>query len=184
VAWLAAPVAALVTLNALGGVGGWFAATARLPFVAGIDRFLPAAFGAVHPKYRTPHVALLVQAVISAVFVILGQAGTTVRGAYDVLVSMSVITYFVPFLLMFAAMIRLQREPAGPDVMRVPGGRRVAVALASLGFVTTAISIALACIPAAEEVNKPLAVLKIVGLSVVMLLIGGVVYLSGRKRAA
>ena len=34
-----------VTLNALGGVGGWFAATARLPFVAGIDRFLPRAFG-------------------------------------------------------------------------------------------------------------------------------------------
>src|SRR5439155_17128990 len=45
VGWLAPPVAALVTLNALGGVGGWFAATARLPFVAGIDRFLPPAFG-------------------------------------------------------------------------------------------------------------------------------------------
>src|SRR5205814_1827736 len=29
--WLAPLVAALVTLNALGGVGGWFAATARLP---------------------------------------------------------------------------------------------------------------------------------------------------------
>ena len=44
------------------------------------------------------------------------------RGAYDVLVSMSVITYFVPFLFMFAAMIKLQREPAGPEVIRVPGG--------------------------------------------------------------
>ena len=49
VAWLAPIVAALVTLNALGGVGGWFAATARLPFVAGIDRFLPPAFGELHP---------------------------------------------------------------------------------------------------------------------------------------
>ena len=103
VAWLAPIVAGLVTLNALGGVGGWFAATARLPFVAGIDRFLPQAFGALHPRFRTPHVALLVQAVISAVFVILGQAGTSVRGAYDVLVSMSIISYFVPFLFMFAA---------------------------------------------------------------------------------
>jgi amino acid transporter len=184
VAWLAAPVAALVTLNALGGVGGWFAATARLPFVAGIDRFLPASFGALHPKYRTPHVALLVQAAISAVFVILGQAGTTVRGAYDVLVSMSVITYFVPFLFMFAAMIKLQREPAGPEMMRVPGGRTVAVALALLGFLTTAVSIVLACVPAADEANKPLAVLKIVGLSAVMLLIGAGVYFNGRKRAA
>src|SRR5262249_31335425 len=66
--WVAPIAAALVTLNALGGVGGWFAATARLPFVAGIDRFLPPAFGRVHPRWRTPYVALLVQAAIAAVF--------------------------------------------------------------------------------------------------------------------
>jgi amino acid transporter len=183
VGWLAAPMAALITLNALGGVGGWFAATARLPFVAGLDRFLPPAFARLHPTYRTPHVALLVQAVVSAVFVVLGQAGTTVRGAYDVLVSMSIITYFVPFLFMFAAMIALQREPAGPEVIRVPGGRGVAIALASLGFLTTAISIVLACVPAADEPNPPLAVLKIVGLSAAMLMIGAGIYLNGRKRA-
>ena len=52
----------------------------------------------------------------------LGQAGTSVRGAYDALVSMGIIAYFIPFLFMFAAMIVLQREPAGPDVIRVPGG--------------------------------------------------------------
>ena len=64
--WLAPIVAAVVTLNALGGVGGWFAATARLPFVAGIDRFLPKAFGDLHPTWRTPYVAMLVQAAIAA----------------------------------------------------------------------------------------------------------------------
>ena len=68
----------------------------------------------------------------------LGQAGTTVRGAYDALVSMGIIAYFIPFLFMFAAMIVLQREPAGPDVMRVPGGQPVAIALAAIGFVVTA----------------------------------------------
>ena len=123
IGWLAPAVAALVTLNALGGTGGWFAATARLPFVAGIDRFLPKAFGDLHPTWRTPYVALLVQAAIAGLFVFLGQAGTSVHGAYDALVSMGIIAYFIPFLFMFAAMIVLQREPAGPDVMRVPGGR-------------------------------------------------------------
>jgi len=59
-------------------------------------------------------VALLVQAAIAALCVFLGQAGTSVGGAYDVLVSMGIVTYFIPFLFMFAAMIRLQREPAGP----------------------------------------------------------------------
>jgi amino acid transporter len=172
-----------VTLNALGGVGGWFAATARLPFVAGIDRYLPRAFGSLHPRWRTPHVALLVQAGISAVFVVLGQAGTSVRGAYDVLVSMSVISYFIPFLYMFASLIKLQREPAGSEVIRVPGGRRMAIALAIVGFMTTTISIVLACVPPADEPNKALAVGKIVGMSLLMIIVGAGVYVAGRRQA-
>jgi amino acid transporter len=181
--WLAPIVAAFVTLNALGGVGGWFAATARLPFVAGIDRFLPPAFGELHPRWGTPYVALLVQAGIAALFIFLGQAGTSVHGAYDALVSMGIIAYFIPFLFMFAAMIVLQHEPAGPEVMRVPGGKAVAIALASLGFLVTAVSIVLACIPPDEEPNKSLAVIKVVGSSCVLVGIGAVVYLLGRRRA-
>jgi amino acid transporter len=183
VGWLAPLVAGLVTVNALGGVGGWFAATARLPFVAGIDRFLPKAFGDLHPKWRTPYVSLLVQAVIAGLFVFLGQAGTSVHGAYDALVSMGIIAYFIPFLFMFAAMIVLQREPAGPDVMRVPGGTPVAIALAATGFIVTAVSIVLACVPPDDEPNKMLAVVKVVGSSAVLVALGAIVYLLGRRRA-
>ena len=182
--WMVPIIAALVTINALGGVGGWFAATARLPFVAGIDRFLPSAFGALHPRWRTPYVALLVQAVIAALFIWLGQAGTSVRGAYDALVSMGIIAYFIPFLFMFAAMIKLQREPAGPGVMRVPGGTPVAIALAVLGMATTAVSIVLACIPPDEEPHKLLAAGKVVGSSLFLVGIGVIVYGLGRRRAA
>ena len=42
-AWLVPIVAVMVTINVMGGVGGWFAATARLPFVAGLDRRIWAA---------------------------------------------------------------------------------------------------------------------------------------------
>jgi len=182
VAWIAPIVAVFVTLNAMGGVGGWFAATARLPFVAGIDRFLPRAFGELHPKWGTPYVALLVQAAIAAVFIFLGQAGTNVRGAYDALVSMGIIAYFIPFLFMFAAMIVLQKETAGPEVMRVPGGRPVAVFLGALGFFTTAVSIVLACVPPDDEPNKMLAVVKVVGSSIVLVGIGAIVYWLGSRR--
>jgi amino acid transporter len=181
--WLAPLLAAVVTLNALGGVGGWFAATARLPFVAGIDRFLPKAFGDLHPKWRTPYVALLVQAAIAGLFVFLGQAGTSVHGAYDALVSMGIIAYFIPFLFMFAAMIVLQREPAGPGVLRVPGGKPVAILLAAIGFIVTAVSIVLACIPPDDEPNKMLAVVKVVGSSAVLVAMGAVVYMLGRRGA-
>src|SRR5205809_787439 len=107
------PVAAfLITLSALGSVGAWLASVARLPFVAGLDHYLPDSFGRLHPKWRTPHVALLTLGATIGVCIVLGQAGQTVKGAYDILVSMTVICTLIPFLLVFASMIRLQREPA------------------------------------------------------------------------
>lgn len=169
-------------LGGLGQAGAWFAAAGRLPFVAGIDRFLPAAFGRLHPRYHSPHLSLLAQAGVAAVFIFLGQAGTTVKGAYDVLVSMSIISYFIPYLFMFAAMIRLQSEPAGPEVIRVPGGRPFATGLAALGLVTTWVSIVLALIPAADEPHKVLAVTKVAGLTLLLLACGTLVYLRGKRR--
>ena len=182
--WLVAPVAALLVMGGLGQAGAWFAAGGRLPFVAGIDRFLPPAFGRLHPRYGSPYVSLLAQAVIAALFIFLGQAGTTVKGAYDVLVSMAIISYFIPYLFMFASMIRLQREPAGPEVIRVPGGKPVAIGLAALGFTTTVISIALALIPAEDEPHKILAVTKVAGLTILLVAAGALVYWRGRWRRA
>jgi amino acid transporter len=182
--WLVAPVAALLVMGGLGQAGAWFAAGGRLPFVAGIDRFLPPAFGRLHPRYGSPYVSLLAQAGIAAVFIFLGQAGTTVKGAYDVLVSMAIISYFIPYLFMFASMIRLQREPAGAEVIRVPGGRPVAIGLAALGFTTTLISIALALIPAEDEPHKVLAVTKVAGLTILLVAAGALVYWRGRWRRA
>ncbi|HEX2250258.1 MAG TPA: APC family permease [Gemmatimonadales bacterium] len=182
VAWLVAPTAALIVLGGLGQAGAWFAAGARLPFVAGIDRYLPAAFGRLHPKYQSPHVSLLVQAAVAAAFIFLGQAGTSVKGAYDVLVSITIISYFIPYLFMFASMIKLQGEPAGPQVIRVPGGRRAAVGMAAVGFTTTTVSIGLALIPAEDEPNKMLAVTKIVGLTALLVTGGAMVYWMGQRR--
>jgi amino acid transporter len=175
-------VAVLLVIGGLGQAGAWFAAGGRLPFVAGIDRFLPPAFGRLHPSYGSPYVSLLAQAGIAAGFIFLGQAGTTVKGAYDVLVSMAIISYFIPYLFMFASMIRLQREPAGPEVIRVPGGRPVAIGLAALGFTTTAVSIVLALIPAEAEPDKLLAVTKVAGLTILLVASGAFVYFLGRRR--
>jgi glutamate:GABA antiporter len=183
--WVAAPVAMLIVLGGLGQAGAWFAAGGRLPFVAGIDRFLPAAFARIHPRYGSPYVSLLSQAAIAALFIFLGQAGTTVKGAYDVLVSMSIISYFIPYLLMFASMIRLQREPAPAGTLRVPGGRWGATTLASVGLVTTSISIVLALVPAEDESHKTLAVVKVAGLTLLLLALGAwLYYLADSRRSS
>jgi amino acid transporter len=178
------PVAAfLIALSNIGAASAYLAAVARLPFVAGIDRFLPSSFGALHPRWKTPWVALLTQFVLGVVFIFLGQAGTSVKGAYDVLVSMGVIVYFIPYLYLFAAMIKLQHEPAGPEVIRVPGGSTVAKLVASLGFVTTTLTIVFSLIPQPDEPNKPLALLKIVGGTGALVLVGVWLYVAGKRRA-
>ncbi|HEU4402999.1 MAG TPA: APC family permease [Candidatus Polarisedimenticolia bacterium] len=176
--------AALITVSALGSVGAWLGSTARLPFVAGIDHFLPESFGRLHPKWRTPHVALWTEAIITVLCVFLGQAGTSVRGAYNILVSMTVISLLLPFLFLFASAIRLQREPAGPEVMRVPGGRPIAILLGSVGFLTTCVGIILSVFPAPDETHKGLAVAKVIGLTLLNVGGGALVYWIGRRRAA
>jgi glutamate:GABA antiporter len=177
------PVSALlIALSNIGATGAYLAAVARLPFVAGIDRYLPRSFGTLHPRWGTPWVALLTQSVIATVFIFLGQAGTSVKGAYDVLVSMCVITTFIPFLYLFASMFKLQSEPAGEEVIRVPGGKPVAYALSILGFTTTLFAIGLSVLPPPDEPNKPLAVLKIVGGCGALVLIGMWLYWTGRRR--
>ncbi len=181
--WLLAPIALLVALNAVGGAAAFLSSSSRLPFVAGIDHYLPEAFGRIHPRYRTPWVAIAALGSAGMVVALLGQAGTTVRGAYDVLVSMAVISYFLPYLFLFGAMIRLQWEPAAPQVRRVPGGRPVAIAIGAIGLASTVVTIAFSVIPAEEETNKTLAVLKVVLSTAVLIAAGVVVFMLERRRA-
>jgi amino acid transporter len=176
------PVAALlITISNLGALGAWLAVSARLPFVAGLDRYLPPAFARIHPKWGTPYVALIVQAICGVVFIFLSQAGTSVYGAYEILVSMGIISYFIPYLFVFAALIRFQRDSVGPEVIRIPGGKAVAIAIGALGFATTLVTIVFSVMPTADEPHKLLAVTKIVGSTIVLLGFGVLAFLWGKS---
>jgi glutamate:GABA antiporter len=180
-AWLSPVIAVLVALSAVGGAAAYLAATSRLPFVAGLDRCLPAAFGYIHKRYRTPWVAILVYGLAGIAVAILGQAGTSVRGAYDVLVSLTVITTFLPFLLLFAALIRLAVRGAIRHYP-LPGGAPVAVTLAGIGFLATAATIVLSAIPSPEDANPTLAVAKVLLSTLAIILTGLVVFAIGRRK--
>jgi glutamate:GABA antiporter len=97
---------------------------------------------------------------------------------------MGIITYFIPYLFVFASLIRLQREPTGAETMRIPGGKPVAIALGTLGFTTTLVTIVASVMPASDEPHKLLAVAKIVGLTALLLAIGVLMFKFGRERNA
>ena len=174
--------AALIAISNIGAAAAFLAAAARLPFVAGIDGFLPAVFGRVHPRWHTPYASVLAQGIIGMLFVFLGQAGTSVKGAYDVLVSIGVITYLVPYLFLFAALIRVQKEPTGREIIRVPGGKPAAILLATIGFITTTFAIFISLIPTSEEPHKVLVIIKVLGAATLLIGFGLVVYWLGKAK--
>ena len=174
--------AALIAISNIGAAAAFLAAAARLPFVAGIDGFLPAVFERVHPRWHTPYASVLAQGLIGIAFVFFGQAGTSVKGAYDVLVSIGVITYLVPYLFVFAALVRVQGEPTGADVILVPGGKPAAISIAIVGFCTTMFAILLSLIPSPEEPHKILVTVKVLGAASVLIGLGMVVYWVAKSR--
>jgi amino acid transporter len=182
VSWIVALIALLVALNSIGGAASFLSSTSRLPFVAGIDRYLPRAFGRVHAKWGTPWIAVILYGLAGMLCALLSQAGSSVQSAYDLLVSMSIITYFIPFVFLFLAMIRLQREPVPLGAMRLPGGKPTAIVLASVGLITTLLTIVLAIVPPSDEPHKGLAIAKIMGSTFLLVGVGVAVFLSTRWR--
>jgi amino acid transporter len=75
VVWIIAPFAFLLSLSIAGIASAWLGGSARIPFVAGLDSYMPSWLGKVHPRYRTPYAALIVHASVSMVLVVLNFSG-------------------------------------------------------------------------------------------------------------
>jgi len=156
----AAIVAVLMVVGNVGGVSAWLSGVARVPYAAGVDKVLPPAFSRVHPTWRTPYVSLLVQGAVAALFVVASLLGSTVKTAYLVLTQATVVLFFIPYLYMFAAYLKLRRQ------------RTTGTALAGWsGLVAVAFGILLAFVPPAGE-NALLYEIKVGGGVAAFMLIG------------
>ncbi len=185
--WLIGVVALLVSLAAIGGVGAWFTGAARIPHVAGIDRYLPEAMGRIHPRWGTPHVSLLTQGVLASLFLVLGLVGAAVQETYQTMVTMTLIVYYVPFLYMFLALPVLRwRDRATlsePGTVLIPGGWGVAWLVSGLGLVTTALSIWFSLIPSQVVENHLWFLIKVIGGCSLFVGSGAAIFLLRRPRA-
>jgi glutamate:GABA antiporter len=134
--WLAPAVAVLVVASGMGQLGGVGTSISRLPFAAGTDRLLPPVFSRIHPRWGTPHIAILTLGVAASLLLAAMQVGDSLRAAYRALVSLMVIAGFLPYLYIFACSWRA-------------GNRWSALS----GWAVTLIAIACAVIPTADITN-------------------------------
>ena len=184
VGFLGVVAAILVTFGNAGGVGSTVAGIARVPFVVGIDRYLPAAFGKIHPRWKTPYVSILVQAILSGAILLGSQFNETTRGAYQFLIDAGIILYFIPFLYMFAAVIKLAHRKDRRDnthAVLVPGGIMGTWIAGGLGFIVVLVGILVSLVPPGDSANKLGFELKLVGGTVASIVLGLVLYWRGAR---
>ena len=184
IGFLGVLAAVVVTVGNAGGVGSTVAGIARVPFVVGVDRYLPAAFGKIHPRWKTPYISILVQAGISAAILLGSQINETIQGAYQMLIDAAVILYFIPFLYMFAAAFKLARRKdrtENPHAVLVPGGIAGVWICAGLGFAVVLIGILVSLVPPGDSLSKVGFELKLVAVTTASVLIGLVLYWRGAR---
>jgi len=147
IAWISVPFAVMLSVSIAGIGSAWMGGSARIPFVAGLDSYMPSWLGKVHPKYLTPHAALIVQAIVSAVLVVINFAGgEAVQGAFQRMLSLAVVLQLVPFLYMFAALVKFGwMSDSGGHY-----GRATLLVSGLAGFITTFLGIALVFFPAQQ----------------------------------
>jgi amino acid transporter len=188
---LGAITAALVALGALAGVNAWFGGAARVPFAAGVDRALPPSFGRLDARGQ-PRSALVAQGILStliflaSVFISVAGGRTSIQEAYDIMVNLTILIYFVPYLYLFVALVVLRRTHAiDNESRRVPGGTPGLWIVATAGFLATAISLALVFVPPAGTGNVVNYEVNLIGQAAIVLAAGvGLYWFSGRRRGA
>jgi glutamate:GABA antiporter len=164
-------------LGNLGGVGAWLSGPARVAFVIGIDRYFPPAFARVHPTWKTPYVAILVQAGLATLFLglsVLGR-GTTVERAYLILLDTMLLIYFIPFVYLFLAYLKFTASEPAP-------GRWRRVVIGVSGLCLTVLAMIVACVPPSDTPSVLAFELKVVGGALLFVLLGMGLYWRGRRR--
>jgi amino acid transporter len=151
VPWLISPFALVLSISIAGIASAWLGGSARIPFVAGLDSYLPSALGKLHPKFSTPYIALMVQGILSVAFLGMSFIGAQVKEAFETLLKLAVVLQLIPFLYMFLSLIRL----AGHDPEHNGYYSKTVLRLAGYcGFMVTSVGMILAFYPSPEITSK------------------------------
>jgi glutamate:GABA antiporter len=145
--WMVVPFAFMLSISIAGIGSAWLAGSARIPFVAGLDSYMPSWMAKVHPRYATPYAALIVHAAVSMFLVIMNFARGGVQETFQKLLSLAVVLQLVPFLYIFAALLKLAM---GNGFVRGRYRKGTLIFAGVSGLLTTTLGIVLVFFPAQQ----------------------------------
>ena len=112
------------------------------------------------------------------------QINETTRGAYQFLIDAAIILYFIPFLYMFAAVIKLggrKDRDENSHAILVPGGMPGVWIAGGLGFLVVLIGIVVSLVPPGDSANKLGFEVKLIGGTAASVLLGLILYWRGAR---
>jgi APA family basic amino acid/polyamine antiporter len=131
----AAAIAGGALISIYGYLGANMLHTPRLTFALAERGDFPTFFAAVHPKFRTPHLSILVYTILLLAF--------TVIGNFRWNITLSAVARLLTYASFAVALLVLRKKRPQADAFRVPGGPIIAiltVAFCALLFMQTPLS--------------------------------------------
>jgi glutamate:GABA antiporter len=181
IGWISIPFALMLSMSIAGIGSAWMGGSARIPFVAGLDSYMPSWLGRVHPRYATPYAALILQGIVSAVLVILNFVGAGVQETFQKLLSLAVVLQLVPFVYMFGALVKFAITESTPKGQY---GRATLFLAGVSGLLTTVLGIALVFFPAQQITSLFQYELWMVGMTLLCIgLAAFFFFVYGRRKA-
>ncbi len=147
IGWIVPGFALTLSLSIAGIGSAWLGGSARIPFVAGLDAYLPAWLGKLHPRYATPYAAILIHAGVSLLLLMMNFAGAGVQEAFQTMLSLAVVVQLVPFVYMFGALAKIAFRYERPQSCY---SRPVLLLAGFGGLMTTLLGIVLVFFPARQ----------------------------------
>jgi amino acid transporter len=145
--WALVPVAFLLSVAMAGATSAWLSGSARILFVSGLDRYLPSMFGRVHPKYGTPHVAIIGFAAFSSALIAMSFVGkTTVKEAYVTLLDLAVVLQMISYLYLYASLTKIAFSKSAARVCGTGWTRFAGIG----GLISTTVGVVVAFVPSRQ----------------------------------
>lgn len=175
-------IAALLALSVAGAAAAWLAAPARIPYVAALEGKLPQVFARLHPRYASPHIALLLCGGLCAITLWMSFARAGLNEAFTTILDLSVILSLVQYLYMFGSLLALVFRRRH---LKTFFKRPLLAAAGICGILSTLVATGFAFVPTRQVEHVWLFELKLASFCAVVMGLGAVwFYVNSSKRSA
>lgn len=127
-AWAGSMMSVGLVLSTLGTINSNLLTSPRVTYAMGRDGLLPASFGTLHPRFRTPMTAIVFQAAVACLMVLISALLIQYteyfnkRTIFDLLTDCIVFAASLFYTAAIASLIVLRRkQPDAPRPFRTPG---------------------------------------------------------------